>query len=83
MEVCDKEPGTILFKERKVMSQVSVVETIKKVANGVALQFLLEEELRCIRYFFGDDDIYAKASLFIKRLEHGKCVTGNPEPQRV
>lgn len=49
---------------------VSAIETIEKVANGVALQFLSEEERKCIRYFFGDDFVYAKASLFIKQLKH-------------
>lgn len=46
----------------------SVIETIQKVANGIPLQFLPDKERECIRYFFGTDFIYAKASLFMKRL---------------
>jgi len=50
---------------------VSAIETIEKVSNGVALQFLSEGERDCIYYFFGDDFIYAKASLFMERLGVG------------
>jgi len=49
---------------------ISAIETIEKVANGVALQFLSEEERKCIYYFFGDNFIYAKASLFIEQLKY-------------
>ena len=49
-----------------------MIETIQKVANGTPLQFLSEEEQRMIHYFFGSDFIYAKASLFMKRLDKGE-----------
>jgi len=48
---------------------VSAIETIEKVANGVPLQFLSQGERDCIHYFFGDDFVYAKASLFIEQLK--------------
>jgi len=48
---------------------ISAIETIEKVANGVALQFLSQGERDCIYYFFGNDFIYAKASLFMKRMK--------------
>lgn len=58
------------------MKKISAIETIRKVANGTALQFLSEEELRIIKYFFGEDDVYTKSSLFMKRLELvGGCAT--------
>jgi len=47
---------------------VSAIKTIEKVANGVPLQFLSQGERNCIHHFFGDDFVYTKASLFMKRL---------------
>lgn len=47
---------------------VSAIKTIEKVANGIPLQFLSKEERGCVHYFFGDDFVYVKASLFMKRL---------------
>lgn len=68
--------GLCPFCENLAVRNISAIETIRKVANGIALQFLSKEELKIIQYFFGEDDVYSQASLFIKRLELvGGCAT--------
>jgi len=60
-----------------MVESVGVIKIIRKVANGTALQFLSKEELKIIKYFFGEEYVYAKASLFIKNLELvGGCAIG-------